>query len=179
MTDFILWRRVYRQQSGRLNSFLRAKVSLITINDRQPIIELMVIATILRHITDIGFRETWLITCIAGSSQISCIVSLHSQRRTCISQGLSLWFHFSSKIGRKCKWSNGVGKSEISIIWCISIISQTMWNHTKMLENRPNDALGGRYSGILVKLVRFCKIFRIVQTDTVKISHTLILWDIW
>ena len=28
----------------------------------------------------------------------------------------------------KWKWSNGVGKSEMSIIWCISI---TMWNHAK------------------------------------------------
>ena len=84
-----------------------------------------------------GFRETWSVTCIAGSSQISCIVSLHSQRRTCISQGLSLWFHFSSKIGRKWKWSNGVGKSEISIIWCISITNNVksckkiQWNSSK------------------------------------------------
>ena len=34
----------------------------------------------------------------------------------------------SPKVGWKWKWSNGTGKSEMSIIWCISITNNVKWN---------------------------------------------------
>ena len=79
-----------------------------------------------------------------------CVLTFKSIGR---SVSMSAWS--SPKVGWKSKWSNGVGKSEMSIIWCISIANNVKakkksmkqlkrptslifhWFHVEMVHNGP------------------------------------------
>ena len=61
--------------------------------------------------------------CLATSAVVGLgdagITFLPGDSPNAIWRSLNYWFHLSPKVG--WKWSNGVGKGEMSIIWCISI----------------------------------------------------------
>ena len=46
--------------------------------------------------------------------------------------------NISPEVGWKRKWSNGVGKSEMIIFWCISITNK--WNHAKKINGKAQTA---------------------------------------
>ena len=65
-----------------------------------------------------------------GIGTLLTLTILHQMRHNVIKiwRSVSMSAGSSPKVGWKWKWSNGVGKSEMSIIWCISITNNVKSN---------------------------------------------------
>ena len=69
-------------------------------------------------------------------------------RKRYLRRSVSMSAGSSPKVGWKWKWSNGVGKSEMSIIWCISITNNVKSNKKKSMKQlkRPNSLISHWFS---------------------------------
>ena len=69
-------------------------------------------------------EKGWLSSLMHERNQLYPYFNLISSIRRSVSMSAGS----SPKVGWKWKWSNGVGKSEMSIIWCISITNNVKSN---------------------------------------------------